>query len=518
VSTLVGLTMLALAVPVAPAAARTSTSHMTRHQRHVMRTRLMRAVKQHPGVVRKRWFLKRASLVDFTLPVTVVLRQGNNPATTNPNEADVDLGGSLGVRQVWLGGKLPAEIQFHDSYDGGALGNVDLNLQAGGALTTTSVPLLWNDQVTQPGTHFYDQSGPTAGCADFTNSNTVPSIGTTNPTTGLTLNTPQTAGVGLNGIPYFSSNANATAFQISPSAGLVQGTYEEFPGADDPGLLSGSKAAGNPNALGDAYPFPAGPAPGGFSQPPAAGDSVLRTGPLTLSVTPPGTTYLGDNPDGDGVQGGQTIVTGLNGGQANLFGNIPGKNYGVNVTLTVGTKINSILRMVDPDPAAAISGQPYSGGTMSCRQYWTGYVQNYLNDITLIGNLKISPAITPSGDLRIAKVQLTADQPWDVSLAACLLPYAMYSATPGYPAGAAPNVPANRFIGQTSSGPSATNPAPTGVKCNQPPTPFVSALSTPALTPLTPGFTTADGSQVSISAAINVNNIEADVLIGDRLP
>jgi hypothetical protein len=43
-------------------------------------------------------------------------------------------------------------------------------------------------------------------------------------------------------------------------------------------------------------------------------------------------------------------------------------------------------------------------------------------------------------------------------------------------------------------------------------------LSTPPLTPLTPGFTTTDGSQVSISAAITVNRIEADVLIGDRLP
>jgi hypothetical protein len=512
-----GLALLALAVMVAPAAAR-SSSHLTRHQRRVVRTRLMHAVKHNPGVVRKAWFLKKASLVDFTLPVTVVLRQGSNPATTNPNEADVDLGASLGMRQVWLGGKLPAEIQFHDSYDGGALGNVDLNLQPGGALTTTSIPLLWNSQVTQPGTHWYAGDSPTAGCADFTNANTVPSAGATNPTVGLTLNSPQTAGLGLNGVPYFSSAANATAFAAGPSAGLVQGTVEEFPGADDPGLLSGSKAAGNPNALGDVYPFPAGPAPGGFAQPPAAGDSVLRTGPLTLSVTPPGTTYLGNNADGDGVQGGQTIVTGNNGGQANLFGNIPGKNYGVNVTLTVGTKINSILRMVDADPAAAINGQPYAGGTMNCRQYWTGYVQNYLNDITLIGDLHISPAITPSGDLRIAKVALTADQPWDVSLAACLLPYSMYSATPGYPAGSAPNVPANRFTGQSPSGASATNPAPAGVKCNQPPTPFVSALSTPPLTPLTPGFTTADGSQVSISAAITVNRIEADVLIGDRLP
>jgi hypothetical protein len=515
----IGLLLLALVVAAVPATARTS-SHLTRHQRHQMSTRLMHAVKRHPGVIRKRWFLRQASLVNFKLPVTVQLRQGANPATTNPNEADVDLGTSLGVRQVYLGGKLPAEIQFHDSFDGGALGSVDLTLDPGGSITTTSVPLLWNSQITQPGTHWYDGAGPTSGCGDFTNANTVPSTGTANPTVGRTLNTPQAAGVGLNGLPYFSSTANANAFAASPSVGLAQGTIEEFPGADDPGLLSGSKATGNANAVGDVTPFPYSPSstPGGFSQPPSAGDTVLRTGPLTLTVATPGTVLPGDNADGDGEQGGQTIVMGRNGGTANLFGNIPGKSYGVDVTLSVGTKINSILRVVDPDPAAAIGGQPYPGGTLACRQYWTGYVQNYLNDITLIGDLHIAPAITAAGDLRIAKVSLVADQDWDVSLAACLLPYSAYSATPGYPSGAAPNVPADRFVGQSSTGASATNPAPT-VKCNQPPTPFFAATSFPSLGPLTPGLTsTADGSQVSVSASIFVNRIEADVLIGDRLP
>ncbi len=69
------------------------------------------------------------------------------------NTATLDLGPSLGTRTLGLGGKLPATIEFSDSYDGGGLGNVKLVLPSGGeaqgfGLTTTSIPLLTNHDTT----------------------------------------------------------------------------------------------------------------------------------------------------------------------------------------------------------------------------------------------------------------------------------------------------------------------------------------------------------------------------------
>ena len=73
---------------------------------------------------------------------------------TDPS-ANVDLGASLGQRTVGLSGTLPAEVQFRDSYDGGALGNVAIKLLPSNAaskqLQTTSVPILWNPDVVEHG-------------------------------------------------------------------------------------------------------------------------------------------------------------------------------------------------------------------------------------------------------------------------------------------------------------------------------------------------------------------------------
>src|SRR3954453_447533 len=119
------------AVVVAPASAK-----LTKHQKAHVRKQLMRSIKKHPKLIRNKHFIKKASLVNFQLPVTVRLRKpgavvppniqatppDNNP-TVNPNRANIDLGPSLGSREIDLGGSLSAVIQFHDSYDGGALGN-----------------------------------------------------------------------------------------------------------------------------------------------------------------------------------------------------------------------------------------------------------------------------------------------------------------------------------------------------------------------------------------------------------
>ncbi len=62
-----------------------------------------------------------------------------------------------------------------------------------------------------------------------------------------------------------------------------------------------------------------------------------------------------------GVEGTQNIVLGQSGGQANLFGNIPGKSYGIDVTVNLSTKINSILREVDGDPQALVGQRAVAG-------------------------------------------------------------------------------------------------------------------------------------------------------------
>ena len=48
-------------------------------------------------------------------------------------------------------------------------------------------------------------------------------------------------------------------------------------------------------------------------------------------------------------QGSQNVIIGKSGGEANLFGNIPGKGYGIDVTVSLATKINSIFRIQDQD-------------------------------------------------------------------------------------------------------------------------------------------------------------------------
>src|SRR5690242_251006 len=147
--------MLGLIALVAPAARSSacpaSAKPLSAAQKSKIRAQLRRAVKKNPRVVMTRGFLKKASLVNFTLPTTIRVRPstgGGNFAhnTGGTNTALLDLGPSLGTRTIGLGGSLPAEIKFHDSYDGGGLGNVDLNLLPGGSggLTTTSVPLLAN--------------------------------------------------------------------------------------------------------------------------------------------------------------------------------------------------------------------------------------------------------------------------------------------------------------------------------------------------------------------------------------
>jgi len=249
----------------------------------------------------------------------------------------------------------------------------------------------------------------------------------------------------------------------------------------------------------------------------------------------------GFNPDG--VQGSQNIVIGKSGGQANLFGSIPGKSYGIDVTVSLATRINSILRIVDQDVYGTnlVAGDDWPAGIFNCRQVYSGAVQNYIPDVKLQGSLKISPAITSDGKLRIAKATLQTGS-FDATrfaVAACLVPYASY------------NAPQNGSDGPTqpSKIPNPLDNAPppmedplnlpsdvdnyrsgadlTAVKnadCNSTPTGLVkySALTPSTVNSLSgannlaDGFTvTNSGSVASVAGDLRVTNVSADILIGN---
>ena len=112
---------------------------------------------------------------------------------------------------------------------------------------------------------------------------------------------------------------------------------------------------------------------------------------MKLNVATAGTEVKQDT-NVDGVAGSQNLVIGKSGGQANLFGNIPGKPYGIDVTVNLATKINSILRSMDPDFVPLIGTNPWPTTWSACRQAYTGAVQNYITGVHLTGNLHVKAA------------------------------------------------------------------------------------------------------------------------------
>jgi hypothetical protein len=489
------------AVIVAPASAK-----LSKHQKAHIRHQLMRSIKKNPKLIRSKSFIKKASLVDFTLPVTIRLQQrvGQNVSNgvisndASPfggggaiNVANLDLGGSLGQRTIGLGGSIGAEIKFHDSFDGGGLGVVDLNLpSATGNITTTSVPLLSNHDVSTNPMLTSGLPQVDSGCGDF-----------------------DTAG-----------SANGGAADPSASVpGIPDGTTD----VDTLGRLAPGTAASDDPGLFHLGTGNVSPEPNATTQ-----DVVLRTGPLNLSVAAPDLAI--PTTASNAVTGSPTYV-GKSGGQADLFGNLPGKNTKVDVTVSLSTAINSILREVNgnfPAPAGG-GGTGEENGNISayfnCRQAWSGEVQNLIQT-KLTGDLKISPAITADGKLRIARVKLSSPTSSRVSLAACLVPYALFAAGnpltgdtayPGvgnYGPSLANNDP-TLFDPTAAILPYITSPAPTSIKCDQHGTPLdrapfnVGHINADPAGNDAPGGVT-DGSQVNVAGDISVTNLTAEVLIG----
>ncbi len=157
---------------------------------------------------------------------------------------------------------------------------------------------------------------------------------------------------------------------------------------------------------------------------------MLRTNALHLKIAPGGVSVnmSTGTPVTSGAlptaQGSQDITLGYSGGQANLFGNIPGKNVGIDVTVNLAAEIAGIARIIDQDMFSVplISGNAFPAGVFNCHQVWTGTVQNYIPGVRLTGSLRIAPAITKDGKVRIAKATVSSDpnNPDRVALTACL--------------------------------------------------------------------------------------------------
>jgi hypothetical protein len=655
---------------------------LTKKQRAKIRRQLMRQVRKNPRSIKSRSFLRRASLVNFVLPVTIRVRnpcpEGTNGAAYCPAgegntalnqrtqaSANVDLGASLGQRTIGLSGTLAAEVQFRDSYDGGALGNVVVKLLPSNAaskqLKTTSVPILWNPDVsnaTEDGTgpiYRYDKGlmdavrndpghGPAIGafaltrqqgCGDaqeqvpqqasiynpasthnpfahntrMTSSIITAALAGVPPSpvgdgqpgySALFADTPYgfvptpSTGVGLPGFPFYDPAGSAG---LLTGVGLLPPTpidVSSLPGPPAPHLptaflpvywgperidnLKSGWQTGDNEILGpDQTPFPyPAIAPGDFTQPPNVRSTMLRTSALTLGIAsagtqvdiatgtgaPPGSSppqppYGSPNPTGEGSQ---NVIIGQSGGEANLFGNIPGKGYGIDVTASLKTTINTIIRVTEQDlwDLPLEEGEEYPAGLFICRQVWTGAVDNYIPGIRLAGSLRISPAITKDGKLRIAKATVTTQQPQGVALTACVMPYSGYvenreqnPTDPGYTtdsnAGKVPTkaqlavsfppltgfllIPYNsnalgvlldqrRYSGGGFV--SARGNAPTNVPCNAPAvdgvqkTAYYGIIDQQTPASQANGYTTTvDGSKVTVRGDITTN-LEVDVLIGDQ--
>lgn len=584
-------------------------------QKAEIRSQLRKQIKKNPALIKRRSFVRKAALVNFVLPVTIRIRNtcdqgvGGVAACTGAptngtalNEvqqatAQVNLGPSLGQRSIALGGSLAAEVQFNDTYDGGALGNVGIKILPSTTkfLKTSSVPLLWNPDMSDPTTRMDVNwakaltqassamapglagiAAQTQGCGDFATSgagNTplVPA-GYNALFHGATpTGSPFPATQGLPGFPFYASALSSTPLGYIPT----------YPGVDSLDTLKSDYTVGNNDHLGPVqqpFPYGSGITPGGFPAQPTVENTIFRTNALHLTIASPGVQVNGalgtsgdsgsSTPAGptgltNGPGGTQSFITGQSGGQANLFGNIPGKDSSIDVTVNLAAEINAIARIVDHDVfhTPIVSGENYPADVFSCHQVWLGAVQNYIPGIRLKGSLRIAPAITKDGKLRIAKATVSTQQDSHVALSACLFPTSAYidynddplsygfsdqntvatvpdatalagATPPQFSSGLIPVhsdvlpvfMDAEKFDPVDPSYQQFGGNAPTSTQCNSPAYALVAKAGfTGDVLPYTntnnlaDGYTTnASGATVTVAGDIAVQNLNVDVLIGDN--
>jgi|GEM_PF-3646297 len=510
-----GLLTLLAALALPPAAvARTHHSraraiHLTAREKRIIRARLMREIKANPRMIRNKAWLRSAAIVQFQLPVTI--RLNPQPFTaqgvTNvmDNNATLDLGPSLGSRQIGLTGALHATISFISTFDAGQPGNVNIsigpqtsaNTCAGQpcGITTTSVPLLTNPNVT---------ANP--------------------PSPDSTVDGCTTAGIGAALSDLAGTQDDPAA--LSNSSATIPTPYGTAVASDQPDPSTMDNLGNNAEV-------------NGYNDP-NAGDVVLRTGDLSLGIPAPG-PYT--DPTGYSPVNGETISP--SGGLGNLFGlpvrgsSYPGTGTSVDVKVALATAINAIVRQVDygqyflydtnqngVGPLTSGNGFPGNRAYADCRQAWTGAIENILTT-ELTGSLHISPALTFDSRLRIATVALSS-QPTQETVAACLVPTKLFTA--GGSTGA-----------DISAAPNSTVSSPGTYGCNDAASPFATPGSTTynglgnPLNPIGGGLTAplvdssayplpafgsnpqyeGNGAAVILPASLTVNNLRAEVLLGN---
>src|SRR4029079_3388678 len=126
----------------------TVDAKMSKAQKRAVQKRLLKKVKKNPKVVLRKGFLRKAINVDFKLPVTIRLNPyrrtgtacltGGGNATSNGvapangcptnDTASLDLGQSLGTKNINIYGKLRALVTFKDPADGGKFGDVGIEI------------------------------------------------------------------------------------------------------------------------------------------------------------------------------------------------------------------------------------------------------------------------------------------------------------------------------------------------------------------------------------------------------
>ena len=465
----------AVAMALGAFAGSASAKKLSKSQKASISKQLRKQIKKNPRAIRSKSFLRKAALVNFKLPVTIRIR-GDCPAgsggaascpagkvNTGLNErsqytADVDLGPSLGQRKVSIAGSLAAEVQFRDSYDGGALGNVAIEMLPSTTKTiqTSSVPLLWNPDVdslsSRADANFAraairagagEAGALTAngwdnkrqGCTDFKNES-APSSRTFALTGSFAGGTPGDGsysalwyGSGLTGPngglpgfpvidPAFSTTAAAYYLPVYPGIEsldqLVYGVTFNTPVAD-PDEYLGPQA--NP------FPYPAIDPDPTAGDPTIAGnarDTVLRTSALDLAIAAgrpagrPGHRYADrtEHPaHGPGLAERHHRQVRWRGEPVRQH---PGQGLWHRRDCLPGHEDQLDL----PRPGSghvrlpAVAGSRYPAGVFNCREVWSGVVQNYIPGIRLTGDLRISPAITKDGKLRIAKATVnTSSRP-----------------------------------------------------------------------------------------------------------
>ena len=380
-----------------------SAKRYTAKQKQAIGRQLLKQIKKHPKLLRSKSFVRKASAVNFQLPVTIRL----NPDLVYPNvlcgqlglgaacagpatfpalgglansddTAILNLGQSLGgSKAVKLGGQVEAYVDFKSPLDGGSIGDVDIVFKDTSANPTATPPLEVNpvSVLTNPDVW----AGPEAkdvengGCTDRA----------TSPYFGGVFS-PLDVGVPL-------TESGKAPLHYSGSADADYPPNMPFMNTSDTDRMN----------------------------------TVLRaSGPVTAS-NPAGNLQVGINAT-------------KSGGFANILGAGPSQ-----VKLALDLNIWTVIRGVDaergnglgpfgqtgPLPNGATTNRILDPYDTNCREAWSGYTHNLLHAVT--GGdahaLRIAPSFTHDRRLRIAKIHFgSTGVTTHNTVRACLQPFSPY--------------------------------------------------------------------------------------------